>query len=1096
MNKKHVKVFLAAAALIILVTIVFAFTGCDSGPATSNIYITKENMPQVVFVQGENLDLSAGKLTVEGKNETVTVSLTSPEVTVTGYDKNTLGKQSLTITYGEQSTTLDVTVIRRMIFNGCELNYFVNDEFNKAKGNIKITRNDGTTFDVQMSDDKISLEGFDSSTAKTGLNVTVRYTGANNEIYTDTLPANIYDIGEIKFSAPNKMIYNSHDTEFDFAGGFFTVTAAGNSSLYKYVELNKDMIRGFDPSLATAENRTTPLKQIVKIVYAGKTEEFPISIKYSAVSIMYDAAEIIPEIDWAKEGEEFFTEEVGEIALDAVTAYLDLTIMDKKLVSTEATEKVARVAALHLFNKYLDAAETFSDAFTINASGYNIKATSYESMVEVCRKFDDEDDDLYTLGALLTEVIDEFSEVVYLEQEIENEFGKPETVKATISNTVFVIPSKDLALLHDLFEHMVTLYEYLDDITTWTNESLEEHSSGIIQAVRAITNESYSQYTNYYYICELVNGWRENGDYFDIIYSYYLTYRKDTMVEELWEKVPFPNKMQDLYAAVATAYNEAYSMEQSKPLWNDTTGFMYYYKEALKLSEEIKNGDNELYKELYEVFEFDLLIQDYNTRAVAGYINLSGPLLGDAEYVALLDKFLTLFEGYYNSTDEKYDVDANKAAIKDMFDSFVSLTPMKQQAFLGSLYYLYRTEEVRDSMLFDYPELQVKGMFMYFIAIYLETYMPDTHDITQDMLLAIEYYLNKNRYESALDNFFAKMEAIDTAYDGLSTENQDLFDEYLGDCYKKYLDIYNYEKNIASAELSPEYSAIFEDLSATIGDFYTIYSFLSDEANADVSSPVYILLFATYEKADKLRAQILSAEDKNVIMAFYSQKFVINDNITNNLDVAVSDMRMIYISVLVNATITFTDNGDGEDGATAGDGTTEGDGVTDSGEVTEDANNKVFFAWDLYYPSGIQAFLADAQYLMYMQFKKATNFDAEAVLEIMTAMRNLDAEKRDMFFVFDGDTLYYDGLKSFFEAVLADDVMAIGEKLIEVERAYHAYSMSNSDEDRAAFEAAIAAVNEALPSVTSTDNYNQYLKAMFDFYLGEFEKLPEIEATV
>ena len=52
-------------------------------------------MPQVLFVQGNELNLSGGKLTVNGKE----VDLTDKDVQVTGYDKDKLGEQTLTVTY-------------------------------------------------------------------------------------------------------------------------------------------------------------------------------------------------------------------------------------------------------------------------------------------------------------------------------------------------------------------------------------------------------------------------------------------------------------------------------------------------------------------------------------------------------------------------------------------------------------------------------------------------------------------------------------------------------------------------------------------------------------------------------------------------------------------------------------------------------------------------------------------------------------------------------------------------------------------------------------------------------------------------------------
>ena len=70
------------------------------------IDIAKKNMPQTTYVLGNDLNLADGKLTVVIKGEKSEISLTDPDVSVTGYDKDKLGEQVLTVTYEEQTTLL------------------------------------------------------------------------------------------------------------------------------------------------------------------------------------------------------------------------------------------------------------------------------------------------------------------------------------------------------------------------------------------------------------------------------------------------------------------------------------------------------------------------------------------------------------------------------------------------------------------------------------------------------------------------------------------------------------------------------------------------------------------------------------------------------------------------------------------------------------------------------------------------------------------------------------------------------------------------------------------------------------------------------
>ena len=95
-----------AATLLLTLGVLLLCTSCGS---VKDLSVDKEHLPQTVFVKGSDLDLSAGQLLADDK----TVSFSDPDVSVTGYDKNTAGKQTLTISYKGKETTLDVTVVPR-----------------------------------------------------------------------------------------------------------------------------------------------------------------------------------------------------------------------------------------------------------------------------------------------------------------------------------------------------------------------------------------------------------------------------------------------------------------------------------------------------------------------------------------------------------------------------------------------------------------------------------------------------------------------------------------------------------------------------------------------------------------------------------------------------------------------------------------------------------------------------------------------------------------------------------------------------------------------------------------------------------------------
>ena len=157
---------IAMLLLVLAVFSVFALTGCN-GPQVSDIYVAKSGMPKLVYVQGQEFDVSGGVLTVVTDGEESSIPMNSEGVSISGYDKEKLGKQTVTVTYMEKTVNLEVNVIARMVAESYEENYFVGDSFNANKGKIRLARDNGTTFNVNLNDKGVEIVSFDSSKAGT-----------------------------------------------------------------------------------------------------------------------------------------------------------------------------------------------------------------------------------------------------------------------------------------------------------------------------------------------------------------------------------------------------------------------------------------------------------------------------------------------------------------------------------------------------------------------------------------------------------------------------------------------------------------------------------------------------------------------------------------------------------------------------------------------------------------------------------------------------------------------------------------------------------------------------------------------------------------
>ena len=130
------------ALLVIIAVLVVAFTvSCNSVAriSVSNLYKYKST-----YIRGEELDLSGGALIVNEGKTTTEIPLQYEEIKVSGYDKDRLGQQRLTVEYKGAQTHLTVNVVERMVFKGLTTDYLVGDSLDTAKGNITIYKDDGT----------------------------------------------------------------------------------------------------------------------------------------------------------------------------------------------------------------------------------------------------------------------------------------------------------------------------------------------------------------------------------------------------------------------------------------------------------------------------------------------------------------------------------------------------------------------------------------------------------------------------------------------------------------------------------------------------------------------------------------------------------------------------------------------------------------------------------------------------------------------------------------------------------------------------------------------------------------------------------------
>ena len=227
---------------------------------------------KVKYVEGQSLDLTGGKVIVSYNDDTSEkIDLTSDMVS--GYDKDHLGKQTITVTYQGKTATFEVEVIKKeatkieLVTPPDKVEYIRGQKLNLEGARIKVTYNDGDTKLIDVTEKMCS--GFDSSSLgqKT---VTITY-----ENKTVSFTVNVVEriLTLITTDGAIKTEY-IEGQPLDISN--LKVIALYNDGTSEVIDASMDMISGYDANVIG--------KQTITVTYKGKTTTFEINVKAKSVT--------------------------------------------------------------------------------------------------------------------------------------------------------------------------------------------------------------------------------------------------------------------------------------------------------------------------------------------------------------------------------------------------------------------------------------------------------------------------------------------------------------------------------------------------------------------------------------------------------------------------------------------------------------------------------------------------------------------------------------------------------------------------------------------------------------------------------------------
>lgn len=897
MNNRKLR-FTVLSILVLVIISLVAFTGCknkedDGGDGSTDssssvISIEKSKQPRLIYVEGQDLDLSKGFISVTENGEKKYIPLNDSRVTVTGYNKHVLGNQTLTVSYNGQTTTYKIAVMARMTVENFETDYFVGEKFNKNKGKIKFTSDAGVTSTLDMKNDSITVKSFNSSVAGS-VNVTIQYNG-----YDCTFPVTIHapDPAKVQFKQPTKLDYFSHES-LNFSGSYLTVTASSPSNLKKTLYITDDMVSGYNPEAVTEANENTPVKQTVTVAYAGLSWTFDVNVLYSPIYTIESLASKLGDVDSylaLEEGENItaitLPAGAGEAAKKGIQSYFKLSESDKNLIDYSTILDFARVAAFYVnVHDYVGAVDGLANAFVLSPDGLlSYVGSSYEVVVNAIAILENSESDYNKFAALLDSIREEFGEEDFNSTYKISQLTTPHT-------------DDDVEMIISKLQHIINVYDMLKDmpdnweamIKTNPTDFTTTYGKKITDTVFIISSSDYRRdkgFTEATAMYAVITRWR--ADFFDIIYSYYYYVKeggKDQVFSDLWGKVPAPGLIEDFYAAYETTYNIGYQLTEQKKtspgsvIGTDLSPYHYYYRMALNYANRIKSGDNELYKVIYNTLNLDAYFNVYlnaPSTSLLGYYDFVGPVLDNEKVADALDKYLVLIDCYLKNGQKIPSPIDNRVQYLAFFNAMGELSPTELHWFLSTISLDYHnTNGVLRILDYNTSKYYIASFLYIFFLNELPhgdqpNYLYPAQAAFANFLMAMEIYPTSQYNYEAMTTFKSLMKTAIEQVNKIETEeDRQKFYDILGNTWTKYVDIYKSVQN-PSFTLSEDEEAKFDELYQLLEEFNNIRN---DTEN--VSPMRYPYLLAIYAKATAIYEELHASTDADISIALLSKLYTL-----------------------------------------------------------------------------------------------------------------------------------------------------------------------------------------------------------------------------
>ena len=250
-------------------------------------YITNTKIivpTKTTYNYGDSLDLSTGKIIktwASGAADTVLPLEDSMVKEADGSNVNMMPssfagnnkvQKMLVITYEGITENYKIEIVNDVksisIKETPKTDYNYGDSIDKTIGSIEVIRANGTKEEVQLTDSRITIDGFDTSAPLNNVPVTIKFT-ENGVTKSETYTINVNDnITSIQLVGTPKTTYK-YGESLDLSG--LTLTVVRPSGTTQGVAITQNMISGYNPNKLG--------DQTVTITYGGKTQNFIVKVE-------------------------------------------------------------------------------------------------------------------------------------------------------------------------------------------------------------------------------------------------------------------------------------------------------------------------------------------------------------------------------------------------------------------------------------------------------------------------------------------------------------------------------------------------------------------------------------------------------------------------------------------------------------------------------------------------------------------------------------------------------------------------------------------------------------------------------------------------